>query len=97
MRFSHLYLKPYTTPRSLSFEVKEFCLVSQVSPSLKRLTQELMIGKCEDLKQLLSQETGYNLNYKPATEKNHPLPRALNDKGLTHIPRLFLQETASAR
>ena len=50
MRFSHLYLKPYTTPRSLSFEVKEFCLVSQVSPSLKRLTQELMTGKCEDLK-----------------------------------------------
>ena len=38
--------------------------------------------------------TGNNLDYNSATAQNHQTPISLKDrdKGLTHIPKLFLQE-----
>ena len=43
---------------------------------------------------MLGGETGNTLDYKPATQQNPWTPSSLKDtaKGLTHMPKLFLQE-----
>ena len=44
---------------------------------------------------MLGWETDNNLDSKSNTWQNHRIPSSLKDteKGLTHIPKLFLQET----
>lgn len=73
---------------------KAFALVSQASPE----SQKLMVRNREVVETSMAVggggDTGNNRDCKPATQHSHRPPRSLEDtdKGLTHIPRLSLQE-----
>lgn len=60
------------------------------------LTQELMIGKCEDTETKNScwVRDGNNLDYSSPTQQNHQTQSSMKDidKDLTHILKLFLQK-----
>ena len=69
-------------------------------PSLRSLSQNLMIRKCEDVETKNSSwARKHNLDYKLATWQNHQTPSFLKDtdKDLIHIPKLVLLEMDSSR
>ena len=76
---------------------KAFALVSQASPEFQKADSRVNNWKIEDVEAKNSSwagETGNNLDYDSATQQKRWNPSSLKDidKGLTHIPQLFLQE-----